>query len=79
MVKISYRIVKHEDGWAYQVQGTFSEAFATHELAMNVARNAAFEQKLPGEDVGISYEDSSGQWHEELSRGSDRPKVQVEK
>ena len=27
MAKIVYRIVKHEDGWAYKVRGTFSETF----------------------------------------------------
>ena len=27
MAKITYRIVKHEDGWAYKARGTFSETF----------------------------------------------------
>jgi len=27
MTKIVYRIVEHDDGWAYQVDGVFSETF----------------------------------------------------
>lgn len=37
------------------------------------AKTAAQEQKRPDEDVGISFEDANGTWHEELSEGDDRP------
>ena len=29
MTKITYTIVEHDGGWAYRVDGTFSEAFAS--------------------------------------------------
>ena len=42
------------------------------------AYRAAREQHVPGETRAISWEDASGQWHEELARGSDRPDTDVE-
>src|SRR5579885_3540652 len=49
MTIVIYKIVKHENGWAYQARGTFSETFATHDAALAAARIAAAEQKVPGE------------------------------
>jgi len=78
MAKIVYRIVKHEDGWAYKARGTFSETFPTHAAALAAAKTAAAEQRVPGETVGIEYETADGVWHEELDPGSDRPETAVE-
>ena len=55
MAKIVYKIVKHEDGWASQAHGTFSETFPSHNAALAAARMAAGEQEAPGETVGIQY------------------------
>ena len=33
MTKIVYHIVEHDDGWAYQVDGVFSETFPSHDAA----------------------------------------------
>jgi hypothetical protein len=78
MAKVTYRIVKHEDGWAYKVGGVFSETFPSHAAALAAARRAAGEQKVPGETVGIQYETADGVWQEELDPGSDRPETAVE-
>ena len=78
MAKVVYRIVKHEDGWAYQARGTFSETFRSHDEALAAAKNAAGEQKVPGETVGIQYETADGVWHEEVDPGTDRPQTAVE-
>jgi hypothetical protein len=78
MAKITYRIVKHEDGWAYKARGTFSETFPSHDAALTAAKTAAAEQRVPGETVGIEYETADGVWHEELDPGSDRPETEVE-
>jgi len=78
MAKLVYRIVKHEDGWAYKVRGTFSETFASHDAALAAARIAAGEQKVPGETVGIQYETADGVWREELDPGTDRPQTAIE-
>jgi hypothetical protein len=77
MTKITYEIVKHDGGWAYRVEGVFSEPFPTHDLARKAAEHAAREQVVAGNETGISYEDKDGHWHDELSRGDDRPQTDV--
>lgn len=78
MARVVYTIVQHGEGWAYRVDKTFSETFPSYDLARKAALDAASEHQQSGSTVGISFEDSSGQWHEELSDGHDRPKVTVE-
>jgi hypothetical protein len=78
MVHVTYKVVRHEDGWAYTVQGTLSETFPTHAAALAAARRAAGEQRVAGQTEGIEYEDEHGKWHRELSRGDDRPETDVE-
>jgi hypothetical protein len=78
MTKIVYHIVEHDGGWAYQVDGAFSETFPSHEAARRAALLAATEQHMPGETRAISWEDSKGKWHEEVARGDDRPEAEVE-
>jgi pyruvoyl-dependent arginine decarboxylase (PvlArgDC) len=77
MSKITYRVVKHDGGWAYEANGTFSERFATREAARQAARRAAREQSEPGDTTPISYEDEKGRWHDEIADGHDRPKATV--
>ena len=77
MTHVVYKIVKHGDGWAYQVGDTFSETFSDHDVAWAAANDAAREHHLSGNTVGIAYEDSAGNWHEELSDGRDRPEISV--
>ncbi len=78
MTNVLYRIVEHNDGWAYQVGDTYSETFTSHAAARAAAATAVREQTVAGENVGISFEDEDGNWQEELSDGRDRPKVRVE-
>jgi hypothetical protein len=77
MSKITYQIVQHDGGWAYRVDETYSETFASHDLARRAAERAAKEQAVPGEATIISYEDKQGHWHDEKSAGTDRPDVKV--
>jgi Uncharacterized protein conserved in bacteria (DUF2188) len=78
MTKVTYEIVEHDGGWAYKLGDVFSEPFQTHDEARAAARRAAIEQQRPGETTGISWEDKDGRWHEEVSRGDDRPETDVE-
>lgn len=78
MSNVVYRIVEHDGGWAYQVEGTYSETFRTHDMARSAASRAAAEQLQPGRSGTIAYEDSAGTWHEERVDGSDRPATSVE-
>jgi hypothetical protein len=77
MSKITYQIVRHDGGWAYRVDETFSETFPTHDAAHAAAERAAHEQALPGEATVISYEDKQGHWHREQSSANDRPEPKV--
>jgi len=69
MTHITYRIVQHDGGWAYTVDGVFSESFATHAAALAAAKRAAREQRTPGRSEVIEYETAAG---------IDRPETDVE-
>ena len=78
MTHVIYKVVRHEDGWAYTVGGTFSESFPSHQEALEAARNAAAEQRVAGQTEAIEYEDENGKWHREVASGRDRPDTEVE-
>ena len=78
MTHVTYKVVRHDDGWAYSVDGVYSETFPTHAAALEAARRVAAEQRIPGQTTGIEYEDAGGQWHREVARGDDRPETDVE-
>jgi hypothetical protein len=77
MSHVTYKIVQHEDGWAYTVDGSYSETFRSHDQALAAARRAAGEQRISGDTHGIVYEDAAGVVHEEMSDGADRPETDV--
>jgi hypothetical protein len=78
MAHVTYRIVQHDDGWAYTVNGVFSEPFPTYAEALEAARTAAAEQRSPGYKEVIEYEDEKGRWHTETASGRDRPETEVQ-
>ena len=78
MTRVIYEIVEHDGGWAYRADGVYSETFPTHDAARAAGERAAREQRVAGEDVGISWEDKDGHWHDEVSDGHDRPATEVE-
>jgi hypothetical protein len=77
MAKITYEIVEHDGGWAYRMNGAYSETFASHDSARQAAERVAKEQVVPGETTGIVYEDKDAHWHEETASGDDRPETDV--
>jgi len=77
MSHVTYKIVQHDGGWAYKVDGVFSEPFPTHAAALLAARAAAQEQRVPGRTEVIEWEDANGKWHTETASGSDRPQTDV--
>ena len=77
MSEVIYEIVEHDGGWAYKVDGVFSEPYPTHAAALKAAKTAAAEQRVPGETEQIQFEDDKGQWHTETARGSDRPETLI--
>jgi hypothetical protein len=77
MSEIKYEIVEHDGGWAYKVDGVFSETYPTHQAAHAAAERAAAEQRVPGATETIEYEDAKGKWHTETDAGDDRPATKI--
>lgn len=77
MAKIHYKVVAHDGGWAYTLNGVFSEPFSTKPAALAAAKKVAAEQHVPGDTTHIEYQDEAGTWHTELSEGDDRPDADV--
>ena len=77
MSHVTYQIVEHDGGWAYKVDGVFSEAFPSHAAALAAAKAAAAEQRVPGQTEAIEWEDANGRWHSETASGRDRPETDV--
>ena len=78
MTKVVYHVVEHDGGWAYQVDGAYSETFPSHAAAHAAAERAAREQRVSGEEAAIAFEVANGRWHEELVEGRDRPDTEVQ-
>src|SRR5262245_14273053 len=77
MPDVTYEIVQHDGGWAYRVNGVFSETFSTHAEARAAVRAASAEQEILGQSEAIEYEDDRGAWHTETASGRDRPHTVV--
>lgn len=77
MAKLHYRVAAHDGGWAYTLNGVFSEPFRSKDAALAAAKRVAAEQHVPGDTTLIEFEDENGHWHTELSQGDDRPDADV--
>ncbi|CAN5239260.1 DUF2188 domain-containing protein [soil metagenome] len=78
MSEVTYHLVEHDGGWAYKVDGVFSETFPNRDAAHKAAVRAAGEQRVSGDTVGIVFEDANGAWRSELEPGTDRPNTRVD-
>jgi hypothetical protein len=78
MTNVTYRVVEHDGGWAYTLDGVFSETFATREQAMIAATRVAREQRIPDQTESIEYQTPDGRWVTERADGHDRPDAEVE-
>lgn len=78
MAHVTYRIVEHNGGFAYKVDDVFSETFATHEAALEAARDAAERQQAGVRAHTIEYQDKDGQWHNEVAREGEGIATDVE-
>ena len=65
MNKITYRVVKHNGGWAYENGGTYSEQFRTREAARKAARLAAAGHASAYATAPRTSEGEEGQWHDD--------------
>jgi hypothetical protein len=67
MNKITYRVVKHDGGWAYETDGTYSEQFRTREAARKAARLVAAGHASAHETAPRPRpsENKAGQWYDD--------------
>jgi hypothetical protein len=77
MPDVKYEVVEHDGGWAYTVNGTFSETFPSHGAALAAAQNAAGEQTIGDKTTEIVYQDAEGMVHQEIAERDDRPPTRV--
>ena len=68
MGTISYKVARHDGGWAYEVNGTYSEKFPTREAARKAAKLAASEQVTP---AGDNYGHDQAHRQDEIADGRD--------
>jgi len=78
MSHVTYKVIEHDGGWAYTVNGVFSETYPSRAAALAAAKRAAAEQRTPGRSEVIEYETPDGKWHTETAAGTDRPETDVE-
>ena len=78
MSRVTYKVIEHDGGWAYTVNGVFSETYPSHAAALAAAKRVAAEQRTPGRNEVIEYETPDGRWHTETAAGTDRPETDVE-
>jgi hypothetical protein len=69
MTDVTYEIVQHDGGWAYKVNGVFSESFPTH--ADTLAAGAC-EQSGVAVDAMYSRYENEPQGHTALGRTQTR-------
>ena len=63
MSKITYEIVEHDGGWAYRVDGVYSEPFPPTTRPAEPRSVRRKSRSFPETTTGISYEDKEGRWH----------------
>ena len=61
MNKITFKIAKHHDGWAYEANGAHSQYFRTREEARKAARLAA---SAASETTLLYNADKGGGWYD---------------
>ncbi len=77
MSSVQYTLKPHDGGWAYTLDGVFSETYPSHDAALKAVRRVAAEQRVPGETAEIEYQAADGTWHIEHVDGGDRPEINI--
>ena len=76
MTKVTYEIVEHNGGWAYRMDGVFSETFPSHDA--RARRPSARRESTSGaRRIHRHPLRRQGRWHEGEAVGDDRPETEV--
>lgn len=57
-----YKVVKHQRGWAYRLDATYSRLFPTQWEATAAAKTEAREMHEPGDSTQVRVQDGSCSW-----------------
>jgi hypothetical protein len=61
-----YKVVKHQNGWAYRLEDTYSPVFTTQWEATAAAKKAAREMHEHGDFTQVKVKDGPLGWRTEL-------------
>lgn len=76
-MKVTYEIVQHDEGWAYRMNGAYSERFDSHDQALEAARIVLDQLRQQDAPARIIYQDENGHWIAEMSNGQDHPEAEI--
>jgi hypothetical protein len=69
-----YQVIRHQRGWAYRLEDTYSRVFPTQWEAVAAAKSAAIKMHEPGDETLVRVQDGGSNWRLELAiRGSMSP------
>jgi hypothetical protein len=75
MDRIEYEVVRHERGWAYRLERTYSQTFPTQWEAVAAAKAAAINMHEDGDHTIVRVQDGPLAWRTELAiQGNPRPR-----
>ena len=75
MDRIQYEVVRHERGWAYRLERTYSQTFPTQSEAVAAAKAAAIKMHDDGDETTVRVQDGPLAWRTELKiEGNSRPR-----
>ena len=57
MGRFLYQVVRHQHGWAYRLEDTYSAVFTTQALAIEAARTAAAAMHEEGDATVVRVEE----------------------
>ena len=67
MGRFVYQVVRHEKGWAYRLEHTYSQVFPTQSDAIAAAKATAREMHESDDETIVRVEDRPLRWRTELT------------
>jgi hypothetical protein len=62
-----YQVIRHQRGWAYRLEDTYSRVFPTQWEATAAAKAAAIKMREPGDETLVRLQDGGSSWRLELA------------
>jgi hypothetical protein len=62
-----YQVIRHQRGWAYRLEDTYSRVFPTQWEATAAAKTTALKMHEPGDETLVRVQDGGCNWRLELA------------